>query len=379
MRESAHGARVVTRILAAWRAFAVLAGSILLPTVLAAQQRTPPAPFTVGTATARPGETAYGELVVPAGVDSGMAIAVAVIRGSRPGPTVAAISGAHGTEYASVVALSRVIGRIDPKALAGTVIVVPLLNVASFERMTVHVNPTDGKGMNSEYPGRADGTQTERALALVASQVVDRADAVVDLHGGDLDEELRPYSYWIRGGRASQDSASRALALAFGLDHVIVRDVDLSAPAQARSLSGYAMAKGKTALVAEAGHAGTVAPEDVGALIDGTLNVLGALGMLDRAVRPVEHPVWLGSGSRVRAETGGMFFPTVARGTYVSQGMRVGYTTDAVGRATGDVRAPQAGVVTFIRGVPSMWPGATLVNIAPVLADPGAWTRPALQ
>ncbi|HET9982865.1 MAG TPA: succinylglutamate desuccinylase/aspartoacylase family protein [Longimicrobiales bacterium] len=370
MRETVRTAHVASSVLTILTAFAAPA---------AAQQRKPPESFTVGTATARAGETAYGELRVPAGVDSGTAIAVAVIRGSRPGPTLAAISGAHGTEYASVVALSRVIARIDPKALAGTVIVAPLLNVPSFEQMTVHVNPTDRKGMNAEYPGKADGTQTERALAIVASQVVDRADVVLDLHGGDLDEDLRPYSYWIRGGRASQDSASRALALAFGLDHVIVRDVDLTAPAQARSLSGYAMAKGKTALVAEAGRAGTVAPEDVEALIAGTLNVLGTLGMLERAVRPVEHPVWLGSGSRVRAEKGGMFFPTVARGTYVSQGMRVGYTTDPVGRPMGDVRAPEAGVVTFIRGVPSMWPGATLVNIGPVLADPGSWARPTLQ
>lgn len=84
-----------------------------------------------------------------------------------PGRVVAFVAGSHGTEYASIVALSRLIAQIDPKILAGTVIVVPLLNVASFEQMTVHVNPVDRKGMNAGYPGNANGTQTERALAMV--------------------------------------------------------------------------------------------------------------------------------------------------------------------------------------------------------------------
>jgi predicted deacylase len=47
---------------------------------------------------------------------------------------LAVVSGAHGTEYASIVAVSQLIGRIDPAALSGTVILVPLVNVASFEQ-----------------------------------------------------------------------------------------------------------------------------------------------------------------------------------------------------------------------------------------------------
>src|SRR5436189_129407 len=87
-----------------------------------------------------------------------------------------------------------------------------------------------------------------------------RPGPVVAVHGGDLDENLRPYSYWFRGGRAAQDSAARALIMAFGLDHIIVTDVD---PNVGRSLSGQSLARGKTVLVAEAGRSGVVAPADV--------------------------------------------------------------------------------------------------------------------
>src|SRR5689334_24188143 len=239
---------------------------------LFAQQATP---LKVGTASASPGTTAYGGIAVPAGSDSALRIAVAVIRGTKPGPTVAFVAGSHGTEYTSIVAMQRLIGRVDPKQLSGTVIVAPLLNVASFTSMTPHVNPIDRKGMNSSYPGDPNGTQTDRALAAVAKEIVAPADVVVDLHGGDLDEDLRPYSYWYRGGKVAQDSAGLRLVMAFGLDHIIVSDVDPSAPNAGRSLSGYALTHGKTVLIAEAGRSGIVTPADLSLLIDGSLNVLG--------------------------------------------------------------------------------------------------------
>jgi predicted deacylase len=344
---------------------------------LVAAAQDPRPTMTVGTAVARRGELAYGELAVPAGTDAAASISVAVIHGARPGRVVAFIAGSHGTEYTSVVALTRFIARVDPRTLSGTVIVAPLLNVASFEQMTVHVNPIDKKGMNAGYPGNKDGTQTDRALALVAAQIVEPADVIVDLHGGDLDENLRPYSYWTRTGTAAQDDASHSLALAFGLDHIILRDIDATSPASIRSLGGYALSRGKTVLVAEAGRSGTVLTADVDALVGGCLNVLGSLKLIARVVTPGAAPVWVTGGSRVAADKAGMFFATAARDTIVKEGAVIGYTTDYVGRRTGEIHAPVTGLVTFIRGVPSMWPGATLANVSPILPSPPPYKKPA--
>jgi predicted deacylase len=231
--------------------------------------------------------------------------------------------------------------------------------------------------MNSSYPGDPNGTQTERALAAVAKDVVAPADVVVDLHGGDLDEDLRPYSYWYRGGKAAQDSAGLKLVMAFGLDHIIVSDIDPSAPTAGRSLSGYALTHGKTVLIAEAGRSGVVTPADLSLLIDGSLNVLGELKMLPRQPSHVLKPVWLaGAGRRVAADSGGVFEAVVARDARVKTGQVLGHLTDYLGRPTGDIRSPIDGLVTFIRGVPSVWPKATLVNVAPILQSPGNWTPP---
>jgi predicted deacylase len=258
------------------------------------------------------------------------------------------------------------------------VIIVPLLNVASFEQMVPHINPVDRKGMNAAYPGNASGTQTERALGMVAEQVVKPADVIVDLHGGDLDEDLRPYSYWMRSGNAAQDSASRVLDRAFGLDMVIVSDVDVSNPARTRSLSGYSLSLGKTTFVAEAGRSGLVTAEETAMLVNGSLNVLASLKMIDRAVPPAPKISWVGHDMRVRADSGGMFYATVPRGSRVVKGAKVGYITDYVGRKTSDVLAPQSGVVSFIRGVPSLAKGSTIVTVVEVFEGaPPAWVKPA--
>lgn len=119
--------------------------------------------YRVGTAEALRGQKANGFIEVPKGVDAAIGIPLVVVNGARPGPVLALVAGAHGTEYASIVALERVAAVLDPSQLSGTVVVIPLLNTASFEQRVPHLNPVGGKNMNRFYPGKADGTQTERA------------------------------------------------------------------------------------------------------------------------------------------------------------------------------------------------------------------------
>src|SRR5262245_27667963 len=235
------------------------------------------AAFTVGTATASRGQLARGVLKVPAGIDPGYDIAVAVVHGARPGPVLAIVSGAHGTEYASIIAVQRLVGAVRPADLSGTLILVPLVNVASFERMVPHVNPVDNKSMNRFYPGTLNGSQTERASYVITKEVVEKCDHLIDLHGGDLDESLRPYSYWTVTGNQAQDARSRELVLAFGLDHIIISADRPKDPNASRFLENTASTRGKPSFTAEAGHAGTVDTDDVDALINGSINVMRAL------------------------------------------------------------------------------------------------------
>jgi predicted deacylase len=324
------------------------------------------ATFTVGTATARRGQKVTGVIAVPAGVDAATSIPVAIIHGAKPGPVLALVSGAHGTEYASIIALEKLIALLNPSEISGTVIIVPLVNIPSFEQKVPHVNPVDGKSMNRMYPGKMDGTQTDRASYLITKQVVEQCDHLIDLHGGDLDESLRPYSYWTKTGAENQDRTSREMVLAFGLDHIIISADRPKDPNASRYLENTATTRGKPSITVEAGHAGTVEPEDVAALIDGSFGVMRYLKMLPGSPSPIEHPVWVEKIVTIASEQTGIFYPLVKRGTYVEQGMKIGYVTDYVGNTIYEARATAAGVVLYICAVPSMTKGATIANVGVV-------------
>lgn len=345
------------------RAFASATIVLLLPLFLQAQQS-----FSVGTATAAPGQKSNGYLEVPAGVDAATNIPVVVINGAKRGPVLALVSGAHGTEYTSIIAIEKLINLLDPAQITGTVVLVPLVNVQSFEQKVPHVNPVDNKSMNRYFPGKADGTQTERASFLITKQIVDRCDYLIDYHGGDLDESLRPYAYWGPTGKEAQDRISKEMVLAFGLDHIIIwrdRPTDLNAT---RYLDNTASARGKPSIVVEAGYAGVVETDDVARLVDGTLSTMRALKMLPGDPRPIENPVWLEGVVDVLAEGPGIWYPLVKRGTYVQQGMKLGYVTDYFGKVILEARAPVSGVLLHINAVPSLKKGDNIADIGPIAA-----------
>jgi predicted deacylase len=337
--------------------------TLVVPTFAHAQKS-----FTVGTATASPGEKVTGYLQVPTGVDAATNIPVVVVNGAKPGPVLALVTGAHGTEYVSIIAVEKLIGELDPVKISGTIILIPLVNIASFEQKVPHVNPIDNKSMNRFYPGRADGTQTERASLIITNQVVDRCDYLIDYHGGDLDESLRPYAYWGPTGKEAQDRISKEMVLAFGLDHIIIWRDRPTDRAATRYLDNTASLRGKPSIVVEAGYAGTVEADDVALLVDGTFSTMRALKMLPGEPHPIENPVWIEKIVDVSSDVEGIFYPLVKRGTYVEAGMKLGYVTDFFGKTIFEPRAPTAGVILHLDAVPSLKKGDNIANIGVLAA-----------
>jgi uncharacterized protein len=345
----------------------IIAAAIALACVVQTAAAQDPHPtFTVGTATAQRGQKAYGVLKVPPGSDAGYDIPVVVVHGARPGPVLAVASGAHGTEYASIIAVEMLIDSVKPDDVAGTLILLPLINVPSFERITPHLNPTDNKSMNRYYPGDPKGTQTDRASYVITKEVVERCDHLIDLHGGDLDENLRPYSYWTVTGNQKQDEFSRGMVLAFGLDHIIISADRPRDPNAARFLENAASTRGKPSFTAEAGRSGPVDVTDAARLSAGVKNVMAHLKMGGSAAAPVSNPIWVEKIVTLAADRDGMFQPTVDRDAHVTKGARIAVVTDYLNRPLQEVTAPEDGIVMFIRAVPSLKKGDTMANIGVV-------------
>ena len=338
---------------------------------LTAGQTNAQAPVTIGGVVAAPGTIASGALVVaPRAGDEGTTIPISVVHGARPGPVLALTAGVHGQEYAPVLALQRVLKAIDPSSLTGTLVLVHVANMPSYLARSIYYSPADGKNLNRVFPGRADGTLSERIAFAITQEVIARATHVIDLHCGDGNESLRPYSYWITTGKPDVAAAGRQLALAFGLDHIVVDRDRPADPDASMYLSNTAITRGKPALTIESGGLARTDEASIAAIERGIAGVLRHLGMRADGPPPVAQPLWIERSEVLRSGATGIFYPAVERGHTVAQGTVIGRVTDFHGVVVEEVRSPFAGEILYVIGTPAIGKGEPIAFVGSTAPAP---------
>src|SRR5258706_8893210 len=193
----------------------------------------------VGTISAKPGEMASGFL------DEG--IPVTIFNGREDGPVLALVAGNHGYEYPPILALQMLRPKMNPKKLAGAVIMVHVANMPSFLGRTVYFSPVDGKNLNRVYPGKKDGTVSERIAYTITTEVIARCDYLLDLHCGDGNESLRPYVYQTVTSSEEMNGRIAALVTQCGIDHIPLDRSRPTDPARSMYCSNTAITRGKPA------------------------------------------------------------------------------------------------------------------------------------
>jgi predicted deacylase len=311
--------------------------------------------FSVGNVTAQPGSVMSGDLVIaPSGGDQGTRIPVSILHGPKPGPVLALVAGVHGQEYTPVLALQRLRSAIDPATLTGTIVMVHVANMPSFTARTIYYSPADRKNLNRVFPGKADGTLSERIADTITREVLMRATHVVDLHAGDGNESLRPYVYWITTGPPEVAETGRQMALASGFDHIVV---DRGRPTDAAAsvyLSNTAILRGKPALTVESGFLATSDEASIARIERAVAGWLKMLGMRTTGPDPITNPVWLDPAQVLTSNHTGIWYPAVERGHTVAEGTIIGRVTDFFGKTLQEVRSPFAGEVLYVVGTPAM-------------------------
>src|SRR2546427_4357268 len=324
--------------------------------LIAALQQT--GSLTLGSASARPGQASSGFIEVPVGSDAATRIPITIVRGAQSGPTLALIAGTHGSEVAPIVALQRVRAIVDPAVLRGTVLIVHVANMPSFLGRTIYYSPIDGKNLNRVYPGKADGTVSERIAYAITSQIIERADYLVDIHCGDGNESLRPYSYWSPLGlNARADSIARDMALAWGSDHIVVdtmrpRDVRASVYTQ-----NTAQLPGKPSIPTETGYLGIPAEDMVQRNVDGVFRLLRYFHMVPGDVELVRQPLFFERTEVLRSPATGVWHARVERGQSGQKGSVIGVRTDFFGNSQAEIRAPFGGIVVCVVARPALSQG----------------------
>jgi hypothetical protein len=320
--------------------------------------------FTVGSIKAAAGESVSGYLDIDPLNDGGTRIPVSVIRGQNPGPVLALIAGVHGYEYPGITALQRLRKSVRPEDLSGTLILVHVANPPSFYARTIYTSPADGKNLNRVFPGKKDGTLSERIAYSITLHVIEQADYLVDLHAGDGNEVLRPYVYMPVTGNPQLDAACRGMALAFGLDHIVIDEAPLLPKDASLYTDQTALVRGIPAITTETGQLGSNDPYWVGLAEHGITNLMRHLGMLKGAPEVNEDVVWLSGYEVIRSPATGLFEASVRDGYAVAENGLLGHLVDVFGDRITDVRAPFAGIVNYVIGTPPVSEGEPLAMIS---------------
>jgi predicted deacylase len=275
-------------------------------------------------------------------------IPITVIKGSKPGPVLALTAGIHGYEYPPILALQR----LQMKKLAGTLIIVHVANMPSFLGRTVYFSPLDGKNLNRVFPGRKDGTKSERIADAITTNVIDKCDYLLDLHCGDGNESLRPYVYQTVTGDQAFDERIAELVANFGFDHIVVDRNRPKDAANSMYCSNTAITRGKPAMTIESGFLGGTDEKSTLAILRGVENVMRYLKMIEGKPAKVKKPVYLDPAAVLNSPATGILYPHVEPNAMVKKGAVLAHITDFFGKKIADVTAPFAGIVLYVVATP---------------------------
>lgn len=274
---------------------------------------------------------------------------ISIINGSEPGSTLCLLGGIHGLEYSSIEAVIRVVKHVNPKKMRGVLLAVPVANQASFEARTPFINPIDGLNLNRCFPGDPKGTMSYRVAHTLFSEIISKADYLIDCHGGDLTEDI--YDFLIMG-ISDDDRVNKTMmdmAACFNVKFVLT---GLETDMRGQPISGTTMTAttvyGIPSITVESGRGGVLCEHSVEFIYDGLINTMKYLGMIEGKPHKYDYvlnPIIF----HVNAEKGGLFHPKVKLGEKVSAGDTVATVTNVFGEIIQTVTSPDDSMVVFLR------------------------------
>jgi predicted deacylase len=318
----------------------------------------------------RPGKAHYEVAFHHDGTWRNVLVPLTVINGLRgPGKTVACFGGTHGNEYEGQVAVWRLALEFDPEEIAGRVMLMPRLCTPACDAGT-RESPLDGVNMNRAFPGDPRGSITYRIAHFVTTEVLNRADVVLDIHSGGRILRFPLVSSFHEIPDLAQQREMATVARLFDTPFVMIY-----AKAMASGLlTDEAEAMGKVTIGTELGYGEATIREGVLHADLGIRNVLRHYGLLEGLpgrVRPEgSPPPKLVRAVRledyVPAPISGIYEPTAEPGQWVEAGEVVGriYDFDYAGSGPIDMRAPRAGWLLVTPFAAAVEKGQTVVVVA---------------
>lgn len=280
-------------------------------------------------------DSAWGSILIP----------ICVVRNGN-GPTALMTGGNHGDEYEGPIALLDLARNLQPESIAGRVIILPMLNYPAV-RAGRRTSPIDRGNLNRLFPGRADGSVTEKIADYIAQRLLPLADVVLDIHSGGRTLEFLPFAACHQlPDQAELEGRCTAAMTAFGAPYAVkLLEIDSRG-----MLDTVVEEAGKTFVTTELGGGGTATHSTLSIAKRGIRNVLHHAGILPGAGDPAPSQMLAVPDERcyVTARHSGMVEFTADLGDSVKKGDLLAriYDLDATGRPPADYRAACDGLLT---------------------------------
>ena len=298
--------------------------------------------FCLGNFTVEPGKKKSGFLMIGGGE---FQLPATILHGEQPGKTVLITAGIHAEEYVGIQSALELSEMLKVQKIAGTVVIVKVVNRKAFELRSGSDSHEDGKNLNRVFPGSKEGTWSERLAYAIEKELLSIADYYIDLHSGDSYEQLTPYVYYAGAAAKEVVEQSREMAQQADVPYMVGSNVAMG------GCYNYAASLGIPSILLERGQMGGWTKEESHSTRRDVRNILCHLGIYqgEKDYRNY-YPLEVKDLCYQAANEQGLWYPCKKPGDMIQQGDILGVVKDYEGKILEVCKAEYGGVILYQTG-----------------------------
>lgn len=298
--------------------------------------------FCLGNFTVEPGKKKSGFLMIGGGE---FQLPATILHGEQPGKTVLITAGIHAEEYVGIQSALELSEMLKVQKIAGTVVIVKVVNRKAFEVRSGSESHEDGKNLNRVFPGSKEGTWSERLAYAIEKELLSIADYYIDLHSGDSYEQLTPYVYYAGAAAKEVVEQSREMAQQADVPYMVGSNVAMG------GCYNYAASLGIPSILLERGQMGGWTKEESHSTRRDVRNILCHLGIYqgEKDYRNY-YPLEVKDLCYQAANEQGLWYPCKKPGDMIQQGDILGVIKDYEGKILEVCKAEYGGVILYQTG-----------------------------
>lgn len=282
-------------------------------------------------------------------------IPVIVIRGVKPGPRFFITAAIHGDELNGVEIIRRIIMKITPETLRGTLICVPVVNIFGFYNSS-RLLP-DRRDLNEHFPGLRNGSSASRIAHKLFNEVIKKCSYGIDIHSENILNGSVPY---VIGDMDNKEV--KKIAKDLGMK------IAINFAGREKSLLRETGKEGISTVLLKIGYIKKFEDKLIQSGLNAVMNVLKRLDMLEDGIHeksPV-YPVFIREQLKIYTNKGGILNLSVQAGNIIQKGDEVGSVISPFGRAIEKIISPEEGFVLGTVVNPLVNPGTIVCRLAKI-------------